>query len=288
MKRTDAEKIVPVKFATGNVLVAQAGNAGNSARAIEILREMAKDKPINDYRVPADLARLAMMQVKSELRQQYCNCTVGELQDFIWKDELQSELLLAYYFDNKPYIFKIDLAAGRSDKETSWYAAIGCGANLGSYLLSEHTKPAMNYGLTSIIASHVIETVCKHDAYCSPPAKVGLIINDVAATAGAVVPAPKTIHPTAYGAGFVVIYSANTITAWATKIENIMQSEKRGRNKRIERLLTKETMKGVKQFEEFLAEPTPKGFERLKKRFSGISHLEFIKPKQTDISAKGA
>lgn len=288
MKRTDAEKIMPVKFATGQVLVAQAGNAGNSARATEILREMAKDKPIDDYRVPADLARLAMMQVKRELRQQYSDCTVAELQDFIWKDELQSELMLAYYSENKPYIFTIDLAVGRSDKEASWYSAIGCGANLGSYLLSEHTNPAMNSGLASIIASYVIETVCKHDAYCSPPARVGLIINDIVAAANTIGPTPQTIHPTVYGAGMVIIYSANKIAAWTNKIESIMESERRGRNKRIQRFLTKERIKGMNQLEEFIAKPTLKGFEKLKKRFSGISHLEFVRPKQTGIPPQGA
>jgi len=291
LKRTDAEKIVPVKFATGEVLVAQAGNAGNSARAIEILREMAKDRPVDDYRVPPDLARLAMMQLKHELRQQYCDCTVEELRDLIWKDELQTELLLAYYFDGKPYLYKIDLAVGRSDKETSWCAAMGCGSNLGSYLLSEYTKPEMSYGLATIFASYVIETVCKHDAYCSPPAKVGLIINDIAAAAGTVGPAPEVIHPSAHGTAFVVIYAASTTTTWANKVEKIIQSEKLRRNKRLELLLKREVAKGQKQFREMLADPTPKGYKRflkMRKAFSAVSHMEFIRAKQPGAVLKAS
>jgi 20S proteasome alpha/beta subunit len=176
MKRMDAKKVGIVEFASDHhVLVGQGGNAGNSARAIEILSEMAKGKDITDYRTPADLARSAMLQVKQELRQQYCNCTMSELHDFIWKDELQSELMLAYYFDRQPYIFKLDLAVGRADKEVSHYAAIGCGANLGSYLLSEHTNPGMAFDLASVLAIYVVETVCKHDAYCSSPTQMGLI-----------------------------------------------------------------------------------------------------------------
>jgi hypothetical protein len=54
MKRTDTDKISSIKFATKPVLVAEAGNAGTSARALEILRGLARDIPIDDYRVPAD------------------------------------------------------------------------------------------------------------------------------------------------------------------------------------------------------------------------------------------
>ncbi len=158
-KRTDAEKLLPIRFGPDRVLLGHAGNAGNSARAIEILTELAKDKPINDYRLPADLASQAMIQVKRELKQQYCDCTAEELREMIWKEELQSEIMLAYYYKAKPYIFNVDLAVGRADKETSWYSAIGCGANLGSYLLSEHTQAGMSAGTASCLANYIVETV---------------------------------------------------------------------------------------------------------------------------------
>jgi 20S proteasome alpha/beta subunit len=228
MKRTDAEKIISVRFDNDCVLVAQAGNAGNSARAIEILSDMAKHKKISDYRTPADLARSAMMKVKEELRQQYCNCTVEELQDFIWKDEQQSELMLAYYFKGKPYIFKLDLAIGRADKENSHYAAIGCAANLGSYLLSEHTNPNMECGLASVLAIYIIETVCKHDAYCSPPARVGLI---------------KYIALDHINSGFgsTLIYTQRSIKTLAAITEAIMGKSKQPRNRQIEKAIVKQT-----------------------------------------------
>jgi 20S proteasome alpha/beta subunit len=275
MKRTDAEKISSVQFSTGEVLVANAGNAGNSARAIELLAQMAKDKPIDDYRAPADLARFAMTQLKQELRQQYGNCSASEFQDLIWKEELQSELLLGYYYDNKPYLFKIDLAVGRSDKEASWYAALGSGSNLGSYLLSEHTAPDMSSGLVISIASHVLETVCKHDAYCSLPAKVGLIVNDIITFAKANDSLPNTIHPTAYGRGMVLIASQNMAATWAKKLGKIIESERLKRNRRIMRLLASERSQGAKDMEDFLSNPTEKTLKKLQKRFSGLSHITF-------------
>lgn len=280
LKRTDAEKITAVKFSAKEILVAQAGNAGNSARAIEILREMAKDKEISDYRTPADLARLAMIQVRQELRQQYGNCTATELQDLIWKCELQAELMLAYYFENKPYIFKLDLSVGRADKENSWYAALGCGANLGSYLLTEYTKPQMTSSLASVIAGYVVEEVCKHDAYCSPPARVGVICNDLVETAKATGRTYEQIHPSALDTSVIFICSANSINSSARAIEKIMQSIKLQRNKKIERLIVKESQKGLREFSEFIKNPTFKSFKKIKQKIGTISHWGHFKKGQ--------
>jgi 20S proteasome alpha/beta subunit len=290
-KRTDAEKLLSLRFGTDRVLLGHAGNAGNSARAIEILSELAKDKPLDDYRMPADLARQAMIQLKHELKQQYCDCTVEQLREMIWKEELQSELMLAYYYKGKPYIFTVDLAVGRSDKEKSWYSAIGCGANLGSYLLSEHTQAGMNASVASCLAAYILETVCKHDSYCSPPVKIAVIINDLAAYAAGMTPQPQSTHPSVYGGGMVTISVVNKAHSMAKSVDRIIESERLNRNKKLERLLIREAEMGKRVVQDYLTAPTPKTFTIIKRRFAALRDmtlLEFFYDKDSPLGRAAA
>lgn len=257
-------------------MLGHSGNAGNAGRAIEILTDLAKDRSIDDYRMPADLARQAMIQVKHELKEQYCDCTMEQLREMIWKEELQSELMLAYYYKGKPYLFTVDLAVGRSDKEHSWYSAIGCGANLGSYLLSEQTQAGMSAGLASCLATYAVETVCRHDPYCSLPVKNAMLINDIAAYAAGMAPPPKSIHPSCYGGGMVVISVVSKAHSFAKKVDRILESEKLNRNKRIERLLRREAEMGKRAFEDFMAGPTLRNLTTIKRRFAALKDMTLL------------
>jgi 20S proteasome alpha/beta subunit len=156
-------------------LVAQSGSATLSGRAVEILIGMAKNQQVADYRVVADIAQNAMRQLKNELRFQQGDCTMEELRDYILKNESGCELMLAYYFENKPFLFKVDLVLGVATKINSYYAAIGCGGNLGEYLLSEYSKPNMDFNSAFSTAIYVVEEVKKHDAFCSGDARIGFI-----------------------------------------------------------------------------------------------------------------
>src|ERR1035441_4606720 len=58
--RDDAAKIGVVELAADGgrrprALIAQSGNADMSARTIEIIERLAKDKPLSDYRAVADM-----------------------------------------------------------------------------------------------------------------------------------------------------------------------------------------------------------------------------------------
>jgi 20S proteasome alpha/beta subunit len=279
-KRTDAEKIFSVTFGKNRALVACAGNSGNSARAVEIMRSLGKDQDITDYRLPAEVARTAVMQVKQELRQQYCDCTVEALQDFIWKDELQSELMIAYYFDKKPYIFKIDLAVARSDKEHSWYSASGTGAVLGSYLFCENTTEGMLCDLASIIMNHTVSTVCKHDAFCSPPTRMGIIIPDIIEMCKLRGTLPEKVHPTAIGTGLVIITKGKNDADMVEKIEIITRSEKMGRNKKFQKLLNKRSKVAAEDLKSLPNNtPSSKAIKRFGKIFSDIALFETFNSK---------
>src|SRR5437899_2658336 len=103
-KQCDTRKVSVVEFQNAKALVAESGSAEIGSRAIEILKELAKDQPLADYRTVADLAQRAMRQIKDELRVQNCDCTMEELRDFLLRNDIGCELMLAHYFEGKPYI----------------------------------------------------------------------------------------------------------------------------------------------------------------------------------------
>lgn len=271
-KRTDAQKLTSLAFGKSRVLVAQAGNAGISARAIEILKEAARDVEITDYRTAADLAQASMVKVKQEVQRQHLSCSMEELREIIWKTDLQAELLLAHYFKGKPYLFKIDFAVGRADKENCHFACLGSGANLGQFLLFEHARSDMNPGPASVLAGYIIGTVCKHDSYCSLPAKVGVLVDDVTAVGGS--PNPHRIHPSAVGASMIVIEEVDSSSPAYSLLRKLIEAEKQRRYERIERLLEVKRVAGVKLFDELVQEPSIKQLRKLKKQFRNIILVE--------------
>lgn len=147
-KQCDAKKITVLELSDARALIAQSGS---------------------------ELAQRAMRQLKDELRFQNCDCTVEWLQDFLLRQGWECELMMAFFYDGKPYIYTIDLLVGIPTRINSFYGAIGCGANLGSYLLGEHAKPDMQSDLGAAVLIYVVEMVKRHDAFCGGKTKLGAI-----------------------------------------------------------------------------------------------------------------
>ncbi len=228
-KRCDAKKFALVEFDNARVLVAQAGNVCTSSRAIEIFQILAKGQKLLDRRTVADIAQKAMRQVKDELRLQQCDCSMEELRDFIWRNEIGCELMIAHYFKGKPYIYRIDLVIGIANRIRSHSAAIGCGSNLGEYLLSEHSKPEMGSEFGSAVAVYVVETVKKHDAFCGGPTRIGRILSNE-------------------GENTVDILSKEDVADIAKAIADIDETTKQERNEKINESLQSLADLRIKKF----------------------------------------
>ncbi len=137
IQRLDTTKITPIEFANDTLaLVAQSGETTLSGRAVEIMTDMAKGKSISDYRTVADIAQKAVRQVKEELKEQNLGCGMEALHEYISKESLHFELMIAHYHDEKPYIFTIDFALGIAAKKPHYFTAIGCGSGIATYILS--------------------------------------------------------------------------------------------------------------------------------------------------------
>ena len=83
--------------------------------------------------------------------------------------------MVANYFEEKPYIYTVSLHTCMANRAKLHYEAIGCGGNLGGYLLSEFSYPKMDSELATAIAVYVVESVKKHDAYCGGATKVAIL-----------------------------------------------------------------------------------------------------------------
>ena len=142
------------------------------------------------------------------------------LREFIRRDGLNCELMIAHYHERKPCVWKVNLDIGIATKVTSHFAAIGCGSNLGEYLLSEHSDKEMESQLGSAVAVHAVETVKKHDAFCGGPTRVALI----AQTDSEVV--------SFYGES-IIIFDQEVVTDFAKAISEIDDTSKQERTKRV-------------------------------------------------------
>lgn len=163
-----------IAYPYGRALVAESGAVLTSAKAVEYLGQMAKDKTLFDERGMAGVAAQAIRKVRNELRYQQFDCSAEELQDFIYREELNCELMIAHDHGG-PCIESISLTIGIANRTKHFFDAVGSGADLAMYLLSDLCLPEMNYSTAAVVAAYVVEAVKRHDPYCGGPVKLGIL-----------------------------------------------------------------------------------------------------------------
>lgn len=175
--RDDAEKLTIITFADGKqALVAQAGNADLSLRAVEILSKTAKNKTLTDYRSVASLAQDAIAELKHELMHQYHGFGFS-LEEFAqYLEKYSFELMIAHYHDGDPYIFTLDFGLGSANRARPPFVAIGCSHTLATFLLSWMDVSKMRSGVAFTAAIYTIREVKKIDARCGGPVQVRTIM----------------------------------------------------------------------------------------------------------------
>ena len=134
-KRTDTDKISIVEFSDGKqALIAQAGDWDSSAFTVEFLEELARNSALDDYRKPADLLQDAVRHAKERL---------ANLNNWEDRRDLEQEylcnnpftFLIAYYFQNQPYLYSLNSVPGFARREFN-YACAGCGSTVAEFILS--------------------------------------------------------------------------------------------------------------------------------------------------------
>ena len=174
-KSYDANKMSELKYPYGRALIAESGAVVTSTETVDQLSKLAGDRKLFDQHLLSGLAEMAVRKARDKLRFQNFECSSEELQNFIERNELNSELMIAHYENGKPRIDTISLALGISQRAKSFFEAVGSGSDLATYLLGDLCQRDMEEQTASVIAVHVVEIVKRHDPYCGGPTKLGIL-----------------------------------------------------------------------------------------------------------------
>jgi hypothetical protein len=163
------------------VLIAEAGEASLSGRAVDFFKQLSAGKDISDYRTAADLALEALAKVRQELRKQHFDCGAEELNRIIRDQGLNFQLMIAHYHDAKPYIFTVNFETGSSKKCVHQFEAIGCGSGIATYILNRFgigKDFPFQHGM--LAALYTIEETKKVDPFCGGRTRLAVIAQKMA------------------------------------------------------------------------------------------------------------
>jgi 20S proteasome alpha/beta subunit len=175
-KYLGANKINSVSFKNGAALVAESGSADLSNRAIELFKKKAESITIESE---SDVTKAAIESMREVLRDITAVLRVDspdfERQDFLSQEVNYYELMLAFYFGNRAYLYLI---------KSSWcipipcnyhFATSGIASDLATYVLKEHTSPGMDKDLASVIAIKTAKDAIDNVEGCGLPVRVAMI-----------------------------------------------------------------------------------------------------------------
>ncbi len=171
--RDDSIKIHQIIFQNGTAIVGHSGNAEVGNMAVEIIQQNATGKTMTDYRFVADLVSESLADVKSRIRKQF-HGTSEELQRHF--ENYDFSLLIANYFDSKPYLFTCDFSIGIADhKKGVSLIALGCGGPLGLFVFQGMDFTAMSFSKAFPALIYGIKKVKQFDPRCGGQTQVGIV-----------------------------------------------------------------------------------------------------------------
>lgn len=173
-KSWDASKMGELNHPYGRALVCETGAVISSSNIVEELSKLSKERSLFDQHRMCGLLEKANRSVRDRLRFQQFECSSEELQEFIREEELDSTLLIAH-FDRCPQIHTIDLMIGITNRTKGRFEAIGSGADVAAFMLSDLVTDELTCKTASLIAVHVVEKVKRHDTFCGGPTRLGIL-----------------------------------------------------------------------------------------------------------------
>jgi hypothetical protein len=169
-KRENPNKINVVDFVNGQILVAQADNVELGDKTIEKLRAKAKQIIMDTPETAINAVRSAMREVRLELLEWNKECVL-DYEKFFWSEH-RLNLLVGYFFNEKPYLYKMDIYRGLPAAVKS-FEAIGGGEILGYFLLKEYAQADPDFEFGMPIAISVVDKVIDNVDGCGKPTWVG-------------------------------------------------------------------------------------------------------------------
>ena len=247
-KQLGTNKISIVEFANGKAAVAESGSILSNV-AIEVFQNLARGKQIKNELTIAKTAEAAIREVVAGITTHLNpNPSDTDRQNLLRADENYFELMVAYYFGNKPCLYILRSAWAVPFRATSYFATSGIAGDLANYILQEHTARDMDKDLASVIAIKTVKDAIDYVEGCGLPIRVALVHKPYRKRPFKVVPKNGNEHLTVsicervYGEvttepGRVEIIKAEKVEGITKIISNVEQKTKGARNKRLHRAL---------------------------------------------------
>ncbi len=255
-------KISEVKFKNGSALIAEAGFVTYSNEAVDIIQKKAAETEIKNEETIAGICRDAVFEVRKKQiglypRRRY---SLVEWRDF-FRDNQDFFLTVAYYFEDKPYLYGITLSECSLRKPTFGFIVSGIGEAVGNYILKEEHDSSggfekMDSELTTVIAIKVADVAAEYVDGCGRPIMAALIKPSI--------PIPDLLSmlrgEAQESAGYsllkfssyrrsepVTIFPQEKVDKIAKIISAVEQKVKISQNKKINQALKRQTQKTFKE-----------------------------------------
>jgi 20S proteasome alpha/beta subunit len=175
-KLLGANKINVIEFANGKAAVAESGSILSNV-VIEALQNKARGTEIVDELTIAKTAESAVREVIAGITQHLNPESLGgvDRQKLLMVDDNYFELMIAYYFGNKPRIYIIRSAWVVPFSSALYFATSGIAGDFANYILKEHTVPEMDKNLASVIAIKTVKDAIDYVEGCGLPIRLALV-----------------------------------------------------------------------------------------------------------------
>jgi hypothetical protein len=250
-------KIHKVEFQNGKALIAESGASDWSNIALEKILKRAKTTTIVADDTIANLVSSVVREVRNDHTSLHPNATPEQWRDYFLSEENRYNLMVAYYFGMKPFIFNVEPAkCVPVPLIGSHYSTSGIGGELGLFLLREHSQKDMEFWFGAVIATYVIETVKENFEWCGGKTHVGVIRpflhEDLYRPATTESFLRRQTRFVSYADERIAIFSDSYVKKMADSISAINESLKGKRNEMVSQMLRKQTEETAKQMMEGL------------------------------------
>lgn len=239
-----AQKISVVEFDGARALVAESGSASLSNRAIQLFQSKAAGVRVENEFTIAEIAEATIGATVNSQSSLHPNATSPTAWQDFWREEINYfELMVAYYFREKPCLYKFNPLWCIPVPASSYFMTSGCAADLANYLLKENTEPGMDSEFASVIAIKVVEDAIEYVEGCGAPTRVAMIRKPVEYSQ---ISTPFSLTTSTYGSN-VILFPQDKVEEIAKTIAAVESKTKRARMVQIHEELKTETNSALEE-----------------------------------------
>lgn len=175
VSKISGQKLEIIDFADSRIVLTYANFDDPAQMAIDCIRRRARDQKIENTESVKTVCIEGLKDVRKHFWEldKLDRLTDDQLADYFRKKDCT--LLIGFYCNRKPNLFRIDLSQCIARDAKSHVESIGVGGELGHYLLAELVNEDLVFGEAYPLAIHIVEQVIAHVEGCGYPTRVGLV-----------------------------------------------------------------------------------------------------------------